>query len=316
MRVMFTNLRMGLDDKIAQACRRVIESGRYIGGVEVEAFERRWADYIGTNYCVSCACGFDALQLILRAIGLNRCSISPYTCLPTWQAAEAAGYFPRPLKEKAHLGISVHLYGIPQIIRADVLVEDAAQAHGAEYNGIKCGALGYAAAWSFYPTKNLGAVGDAGAVTTDDRDLAEEVRRLANYGAINSRMDAMQAAILNCKLDYLDEWNEIRRHNAACYLANLRGVELPLVPAGANPCWHQFVIRHPQRDELRKWLRENGIETMVHYAEAPYYRWDYYLEDVEQWAAEVVSLPIGPHLKQGELDYVIERVNEYGRQRT
>jgi dTDP-4-amino-4,6-dideoxygalactose transaminase len=313
VQVTFTNLRLGLDDKIIQTCRRVIESGRYIGGVEVEAFEHRWAEYIGVEFCVSCASGFDALQLILRAIGLDRVSVSPYTCLPTWQAAEAAGYHPMPLGNKAYLGISVHLYGIPQIINVSVLIEDACQAHGATYQDVKCGALGYAAAFSFYPTKNLSALGDAGAVTTNDKDLADEVRRLANYGAINSRMDAMQAAILNTKLDYLDEWNEARRSNAAYYLANLEGIDLPIVPEGANPCWHQFVIRHSERDMLRSWLVINGIETMIHYPEPPYLKWGYHLEEVEQWASEVLSLPIGPHLRQDELEYICEKVNQYGR---
>lgn len=306
-----------LHNEMLAVCQRVVMSGRYILGQEVEAFEQKWAEYCGTQYCISCGNGFDAIQLILRAYGLNcEVGVSSYTCSPSWIAVKAAGCYPKPISEStSNVIVAVHLYGLPAIIHsARIWIEDAAQAHGMEYNGKRAGSLGDAAAWSFYPTKNLGAVGDAGAITTNDEALARELRHLRVFNrarGITSRMDALQAAILSVKLNYLDEWNEARRRNAAYYLKNLTGVELPVVIPGANPCWHQFVIRHKRRDELKTYLENCGVETMIHYPQPPYRFFNVYDIEVEQWAQEVLSLPIAPHVTMEQVEYVTACVNKW-----
>lgn len=317
MRVPFINLVPDeeLNSQILSACQRVIHSGHYLRGSEVRRFEEAWAEYCGTEYCVACGNGFDAIQLILRAStseGTN-IAVSPYTCLPTWLAVSHAICVP-VLEQKRRMIIGVHLYGIPFVPDGtyQTYIEDAAQAHGMEYQGEKAGSLGFAAAWSFYPTKNLGALGDAGAITTNDRQIAMELTKLREYNnrnAINSRMDEIQAAILLVKLQYLDEWNDIRRRNAKYYLDNLRGVTLPIVPPNSNPCWHQFAIRHPERDKLKNYLLKNGIETMIHYPVPPYRMWGYEVPEVEQWCKETLSLPIAPHLTLEQIEYVTEVVN-------
>lgn len=332
------------------AIERVLASGRYILGPEVEAFEAEWAAYCGAAYCIGVGSGFDALRLALKA---HHCEteltiIPGNTCLPTWlaqryydgftQAVEPdertyqidPEYIERCCKMSKLMRcvIPVHLYGtscdlsaIDQIARRHglVVIEDCAQAHGAEYLGKRIGSHGHTCAWSFYPTKNLGAYGDAGAVTTDDPVIAERVRALRNYGtagAVNSRLDELQAAILRAKLPYLDMWNEQRRRNAALYLEGLAGVPdvtLPAVPDYANPCWHQFVIRHSRRDALRAFLAERGIETLVHYAVPPHkvLHYNVSLPITERLCAEVVSLPVGPHLGEAEITVVIDAVKEF-----
>jgi dTDP-4-amino-4,6-dideoxygalactose transaminase len=320
MHVQFTNLvpSRSLNNEIMAACQRVVSSGRYILGTEVETFEQRWADYCGVKHCVSCGNGFDAIQLILRGYGLNcEVGVSSYTCAPSWVAVKAAGCYPVTVDDnRSNVILGVHLYGLPTIIyNARLWLEDCAQAHGMEYNGKRAGALGDAAAWSFYPTKNLGAVGDAGAVTTNDESLARELRHLRAFNrarGITSRMDALQAAILCVKLKYLDEWNDTRRRNAAYYLANVTGVELPVVIPGANPCWYQFVIRHKRRDELKTYLENCGVETMIHYPQPPYRLFNVYDTEVEDWANEVLSLPIAPHVTIKQVEYVTACVNEWG----
>jgi dTDP-4-amino-4,6-dideoxygalactose transaminase len=230
----------------------------------------------------------------------------------------------------------VHLYGQPADMDAIValgrergitVIEDAAQAQGAQYRGRKAGCLADAAAFSFYPGKNLGALGDAGAVTTDDDELAERVRMFGNYGSrvkyhhdlpgLNSRLDSLQAAFLRVKLRRLDEFNERRRAAAARYLERLEGdVVLPVVPEWVEPVWHLFVVRNPQRDALRARLDEAGIDTIIHYPIPPHwsgaYAADYadaQLPIAEQLAGEVLSLPMGPHLPIEAVDRVADAVN-------
>ena len=235
--------------------------------------------------------------------------------------------------------VAVHLYGQPADIRALravadarglMLIEDAAQAHGARCGERKTGNLGHAAAWSFYPTKNLGAFGDAGAVTTNDPVLADRVRLLRNYGSRvkyqnevsgrNSRLDPLQSAFLRVKLAHLDEWNERRRAQASRYLAGLAGcaeVTLPVVPNWAVPVWHLFVIRHKGRDAFQQQLGAAGIGTMIHYPTPPHLSGAYARSGwrrgsfpiTETIASEVVSLPIGPHLSGAQQDYVISIIN-------
>jgi dTDP-4-amino-4,6-dideoxygalactose transaminase len=236
--------------------------------------------------------------------------------------------------------VPVHLYGRPAAmddVRAIAarhglfVLEDAAQAHGARFRGRRTGALGDAAAWSFYPSKNLGALGDGGAVTTDDDDLAERLRMLRSYGAaekyrhelsgVNSRLDELQAAVLRVKLEHLDVWNERRCSVAARYLDGLTGtgLVLPTVPTDAEQVWHLFVVRTPRRDELRAALADAGIETGVHYPLAAHRQPVFAglgidpgsLPVSERLQHEVLSLPIGPHLADEQVDRVVDRVRAF-----
>lgn len=314
-----------LQTRLDMAYDRVICSGRYIGGVEVETFEQEWAEYIGTKYCIACGNGFDALQLVLRALGADGYEYvraSAKTFLATWQAIRAAGSYPAPYDMKSSIAVVVHLYGIIQTISGyhHWLVEDAAQAHGATWHGKKAGSLGTAGCWSFYPTKNLGAYGDAGAVTTDDEYVARKVRELRNYGGIqtgiNSRMDPLQAAFLSAKLPFLDTWNAIRRENASIYvreLAGIPGLSLPVVPQGCVPSWHQFAIEVVQRDTLKEYLSQNGIETLIHYPVPPHKAigTGYDLPDTEEWAAHTLSLPVAPHVTPGNVRQVCQVIERF-----
>ena len=337
-----------LTTELEAAHVRVVKRGRFILGEQVEAFEAEWAAYCGVAYCVACGNGFDALRLALKAHNRDDSDVlvPGNTCLPTVLAPS----MPFPMEPDlrtyqmdvdyldahvddpmwpAHAIIPVHLYGIPANIDAInriarryglVVIEDCAQAHGAEYLGRRIGGHGNTCAWSFYPTKNLGALGDAGAVTTDNAAIADRVRALRSYGcegAINSRMDELQAAFLRAKLPYLDGWNETRRRNAALYLRELRdvpGVTLPVIPDYANPCWHQFVIRHTKRNALRVHLLERGIETQVHYDPPPHKALGYNVDlpITEMLSREVVSLPVAPHVTQEMVMDVVRGIKEFG----
>jgi dTDP-4-amino-4,6-dideoxygalactose transaminase len=348
-----------LKDDLDAAYRRVMESGWYILGREVEAFEAEFATYCEAGHCVGVANGLDALHLIIRAYGIgpgDEVIVPANTYIATWLAVTHAGAMPVPvepdertynidptrieqaitLRTKAIL--VVHLYGQP----ADMdpinalaqqygikVIEDAAQGHGARYKGRRTGSLRDATGFSFYPGKNLGAIGDGGVVTTNDPELAERIRVLRNYGSrikyhnevtgFNSRLDELQAALLRVKLTRLDEWNERRRHVAAQYVQSLSGQReliLPFVPEWAEPVWHLFVIRHKQRDALQKSLADAGVCTMIHYPIPPHLQPAY--EDhkftvgdfpiSERLAREVLSLPIGPHLVERDIRTLTEEV--------
>lgn len=310
-----------LRKQLDQAYDRVMSSGVYVRGQEVEAFENEWADYNKARYCVSCGSGLDAIQLVLRARHkIGPVYVTDWSASSTWAAVEAAGLFPRPLSllvEKTYNAVIVHMYGIkapiPSPPNFGVHIQDCAQAHGLEVTGT--------CTWSFYPSKNLGAYGDGGAITTDDFDLTEALREYRNHGrqgALNSRLDPLQAAFLRCKLDYLDQWIERRKEIASIYregLCNLFDIALPL-PSWEDynkSVWHQFVIRSPRRDELQTFLAGNGIETMVHYPTPGYTAlgYDYDLPMCNLMAREVLSLPIGYHLTDGEILYVAGKVKEW-----
>lgn len=346
-----------LREELDSAVERVVRSGRYLLGPELEAFEESFANYVGTRYCVGVGSGLDALGLALRAKEVtagDEVIVPANTFVATWLAVRQVGAIPVPVDpdprthnlDPGHLEaaitprtravIAVHLYGQPaamDLIRAVAaghglfVLEDAAQAHGARYNGVRAGALGDAAAWSFYPSKNLGALGNGGAVTTDDPQLAARLLVLRNYGSpekglhevvgTNSRLDELQAAILRVKLGYLDSWNERRRSVAARYLERLAGTSLvlPTVVPESEPVWHLFVVRTQRRSELRGGLEEAGIETAVHYPRAPH-RQPVFAdlgitpEQVpisESFQHEVLSLPIGPHLRDEQVEYVVSR---------
>jgi dTDP-4-amino-4,6-dideoxygalactose transaminase len=365
MTIPFLNLRaayLELKPDIDAATARVLDSGWYILGPEVKAFEAEWAGYCEARHAVGLANGLDALTLSLRALEIgpgDEVIVPSNTYIATWLAVSGVGGVPVPVEpDPATYNIDpaliaaaitprtraicpVHLYGQPadmdpilEIARAHGLrvVEDAAQAHGARYKGRRIGAHGDIACWSFYPGKNLGAMGDAGAVTTDDEGLAERIRLLRNYGSrqkyvneeagVNSRLDPVQAAVLRVKLGVLDDWTERRRAIAAAYSDGLAGSDLtlPHVPGWAEPAWHLYVVRSPDRDALQTRLTEAGVGTLIHYPIPPHMQTAYAglgmasddLPLARDLADEVLSLPIGPHLSPEDVHKVIQSATTGG----
>lgn len=352
-----------LRPEIDSAVARVLASGWFVGGPEVEAFEADYADWCGVFHCVGVANGLDALHLALRAMDVrpgDEVIVPSNTYIATWLAVSQCGATPVPVEPDARtcnidpalieaaitprtkVILPVHLYGQPAdmgpilaIARRHGLrvLEDGAQAHGARYKGQRLGAHGDAVAWSFYPGKNLGAMGDAGAVTTNDAQLADRLRVLRNYGSrvkyvnevqgTNSRLDPLQAAILRVKLAHLDEWNARRRAIAERYQQGLtgRGLALPHVPEWAEPVWHLYVVKHPQRDALQKQMEAAGIGTLIHYPIPPHLQQAYaaaglargQFPKAEQMANQCLSLPMGPHLTDAQAGAVISAVNEAAR---
>ncbi len=333
------------------AFKRVMESGQYVLGEEVEAFEEEFAAYCGTRHCIGVGNGLDALHLILRAYGIgagDEVIVPSNTYIATWLAVTYAGARPVPVEPiaatynidpqrildaitpRTRAIMPVHLYGQPadmdainEIARQHGLkvIEDAAQAHGARYKGVRTGNLADAAGFSFYPGKNLGALGDGGAVTTNDDEVARQIRMLRNYGSavkyqnevkgFNSRLDEVQAALLRVKLKYLDSWNAARSNLAGSYLDKLKESDLilPVVPQWADPVWHLFVIRSADRDGLMEYLQSTGINSMIHYpvpphlqpayAEVGYREGDFPVAEIIH--REVLSLPIFPTLSAREV---------------
>lgn len=365
MTINFLDLHSGyreLKDDIDAAVARVLESGRYILGPEVEAFEVAFAQYCAADYAVGVANGLDALILSLKALGIGQGDeviVPSNTFIATWLAVSDLGAVPvavepdpathniNPEKIAAAITpatraiIAVHLYGQPADLdpilalakrHGLALIEDAAQCVGAFYRGRRIGAHGDAVCWSFYPGKNLGAMGDGGAVTTNNAALAANIRRLGNYGSdrkyvhemrgINSRLDPIQAAILNVKLAHLDNWTSCRRRIAACYLeglADLEGITLPHVHDWVDPVWHLFVIRSDRRDELQTHLTKAGIATLIHYPMPPHRQGAYQanwsmrspLPIAERLAEEVLSLPLWPQMPQENVERVIEAIRTF-----
>lgn len=347
----YLELRAEIDEAIA----RVVSSGWFILGPEVEAFEAEYAAYAGARHCVSVANGLDALHLALRAMDVgpgDEVIVPSNTYVATWLAVSQCGatvvpvepieatYNLDPAKVEAAITartkviLPVHLYGQPADLdpllelarsRSIKVLEDGAQAHGARYKGRRIGAHGDAVAWSFYPGKNLGAMGDGGGVTTDDPEIADRIRCLRNYGSkvkyvnevmgYNSRLDPLQAAVLRVKLRHLDAWNERRAGIAASYLEGLRhtALVLPQVPSWADPVWHLFVVRHAARDEVARLLGEAGVGTLIHYPIPPHRQQAYahlnHAHDAfpiaTRTAAEVLSLPMGPHMDSQAVASVI-----------
>ena len=365
MNVPFLDLRpqyFELKDQFDAAYRRVAESGRFILGPEVESFESEFAAYCEAGHCIGVGNGLDALHLIVQALDIgpgDEVLVPANTYIATWLAVSHAGATPIPIEpdertynidssrmeaaitKHTRAIVAVHLYGQP----ADMdpinevashyglkVIEDAAQAHGARYRGKRVGALGDVAGFSFYPGKNLGAWGDAGAVVTNDDRLTQRVRVLSNYGSqvkyynerkgFNSRLDELQAAVLRIKLAKLDDWNERRKRIAEEYLRLLEGscdLTLPYVPNWADPVWHLFVVRHPKRDLLQKYLNQNGVGTLIHYplpphlqaayAELEYDRGQFPI--TEKMADEVLSLPMSSHLLTMELGHVVQKLSTF-----
>lgn len=347
-----------LRTKISEAIDRVVSSGWYILGPEVEAFESEYASYCEASHCVGLANGLDALHLALRALDVgpgDEVIVPSNTYIATWLAVSQCGATPVPVEPveatynidpslieaaitpRTKVILPVHLYGQPAdmdpilaIARKHGLrvLEDGAQAHGARYKGKRIGAHGDVVAWSFYPGKNLGALGDGGAITTNDRELADRIRLLRNYGSrvkyvnevqgYNSRLDPLQAAVLCVKLKYLDGWNVRRSALARRYCEELAGsgVVLPQVPEWAEPAWHLFVVRHPQRDALQHRLTVAEIGSLIHYPIPPHKQRAYadigfsadHFPLASRMADQVLSLPIGPHLNSEQASAVMAAV--------
>jgi dTDP-4-amino-4,6-dideoxygalactose transaminase len=339
-----------------------MDSGWFIHGEEVKGFEREFAAYCGAKHCIGVGNGLDALHLIVRAYGIgegDEVIVPANTFIATWLAVSYAGAKPVPVEPdpltynldpgrieaavtpRTKAIMPVHLYGQtadmdPILAVAEKhglkVIEDAAQAQGARYKGRLSGTLSHAAGFSFYPGKNLGALGDAGTIVTDDDELAERVRMYGNYGSkvkyiheekgFNSRLDEIQAAFLRVKLAHLEEWNRRRQQIAAFYLhnlANVPGLILPHVPEWASPVWHIFTVRHPERDRLQDYLREKGVGTLIHYPVPPhlakaYQEFGFSKDDFpvsEEIASTQLSIPIGPHMDLDDAGYVVSMIREY-----
>jgi dTDP-4-amino-4,6-dideoxygalactose transaminase len=353
-------------DALDQAIRQVMEGGAYILGPQVSAFEQRFAAYLGVAHCIGVANGTDAVQLALRAVGVQPGDMVitvSHTAVATVSAIDWIGAIPvlvdidpgtytiDPQKVEdtlRHMSTgqvkalaAVHLYGHPADMAAltsiaarhgVALVEDCAQAHGAMIGERKAGAMGTCGTFSFYPTKNLGAFGDAGAIATSDAGIAEKLRLLQQYGwrqryisaeaGYNSRLDELQAAILDCKLTWLDGWNERRREIAGLYDNGLAGLplECPVERPGCRHVYHQYVIRCPERDALRRHLERQGIHTAILYP-VPVHQQEGYRSRVvvapsglavsEAIAQEILCLPIYPELPNADVQRVIDELRAF-----
>lgn len=353
-------------NEISEATARVAESGWYLLGNEVTAFEKEYSSYIGTRHCVGCGNGLEALTLILRAwkemgmlqegdevivpantyiasiLAISENGLTPVLVEPDNSTFQIdAGNIEKAITSRTKAIMIVHLYGrcsythrIGDIARDNnlLLIEDNAQAHGCRFEERRTGSLGHAAAHSFYPGKNLGALGDAGAVTTDDEKLASMVRALANYGSsrkyvfdyrgINSRLDELQAAVLRAKLPHLDSDNSRRREVARMYCEGIHhpDIQLPAWPENAESnVWHIFPLMTKRRDELQSYLSEKGIQTLIHYPIPPHLQRCYpdwntlSLPITERIHSRELSLPISPVITDEEADYIISTLNSFSR---
>ncbi|MBN8490179.1 MAG: DegT/DnrJ/EryC1/StrS family aminotransferase [Burkholderiales bacterium] len=347
-------------EAIDSALSRVAASGWFLLGKELAAFEEAYAQFCGVKHCAGVANGLDALYLALRALGVGRGDevvVPSNTYIATWLAVSQCGAVPVPVEPdpatynidssriesaitaRTRVILPVHLYGQPADMdainalaqrRGLAVLDDCAQAHGARYKGRRVGGLATISAWSFYPGKNLGAMGDGGGVTTSEFSLDDAVRVLRNYGSrqkylnevkgCNSRLDEIQAAVLSAKLPMLDATVAQRRSIAARYLDALRGLPLglPYVPEWAEPAWHLFVVRHRDRQRFQARLAELGIGTLVHYPIAPHRQAAYAelsmgegsLPIAEAIHREVLSLPIWPGMSEAQVARVIDAVHD------
>ena len=353
-----------LKPEIDKAIKDVLRGGWYILGEQVKKFEQEFARYCQVKYCVGVGNGMDALELILRAYGIgpgDEVIVPANTYIATVLVSNIVGAVPiavepdlqtynldpdkleSAITKKTKAVMPVHLYGqcanikkIKAICQSHnlLLIEDAAQAHGATHFAKRAGSLGDAAGWSFYPTKNLGAFGDAGAVTTNDKKVADYVIMARNYGSkikyfnlikgFNTRLDEIQAAILRVKLRHLNEWNNRRRKIASYYLSHLNqrnnpNFVLPKVEKGNEHIWHVFAIMTKKRGRFMRFLESNGVGSLIHYP-VPYYQQKAYSELKKysnkfpisnQISQEIVSLPMSPQLKKKEVKYVVKIVNNF-----
>ena len=361
MKVPFLDLKASyeeIQEEIEEAILRSSRSGQYIGGPMVEDFERDFSNYVDSKYCVGVANGLDALVLSLKVLGIksgDEVIVPSNTFIATWLAVSQCGATPIPVEpdintynidvqkvesaitNKTKAIIPVHLYGQP----ADIdeishiakkhnlfVIEDAAQAHGSKYKNRRIGSHSDLVAWSFYPGKNLGAIGDGGGITTNNEDLEANLISMRNYGSserykndmlgVNSRLDPVQASVLSVKLKYLDQWNRRRSDIADTYCKELSDLDitLPFVNNYNECVWHLFCIRVANRDRIRSKLMEFGIDTLIHYPIPPHmqraYKYLSYKEDdfpiSKSMSSELISLPIGPSLSDEHLEYIISSI--------
>ena len=346
------------ESKIQEAFTRVLDSGWYILGKELEKFESEFASYCGSSFAIGVASGLDALTLIVKAYGfgvgdeiivpsntyvatvlaITNCGATPIFVEPNADThLIEASNIEKSITDKTKAIMPVHLYGrvcdmdsICDLAKKNDLkvIDDAAQAHGAIYKGTRVGNLADATGFSFYPSKNLGAMGDAGAITTNDEKLANKIMALRNYGSqkryhnkykgLNSRMDELQAAVLRIKLSGLDEDNAARRRVAQLYSKMIRSTKiiLPELPKDQEMhVWHLFVVRTDRRDQLKQYLDNNGIASQVHYPIAPHKQQCYSeynklsMPIAEKLADEVLSLPISPVMSEQDIKKVVEVIN-------
>lgn len=353
-RVKFTNLAFdrSLNIFLNIAARRVIRSGIYLNGVETRSFEMEFVNtFFSHMNGIAVGNGFDALQIILKAYGIGpgKSVIVPtLSPLPVWMAVTAVGaqIIPAdpsptrwvltanslPMRDYVDAIIAVHLFGMPSPIpdigikakrmygKKPIIIEDCCQADGTMFDGMYAGSFGDAAAFSFYPTKNLGGLGDGGMIVTGNDDIASRCREIAAYGGgvtegVNSRMDEIQAAFLRVKLRYLDRWNKIRDRNATRYFQRLIGFRhiIHLPEPALHHSWHQFVITTRYRDALMSYLRENGVETFVHYwAHAPNYKFYNVPTNLSIYMSNAsLSLPIAPHVTLKDVDYICDLITKF-----
>ncbi|WP_368870485.1 DegT/DnrJ/EryC1/StrS family aminotransferase [Proteus mirabilis] len=356
------------ETELKNACSRVIDSGWYITGKELENFEKNFANYCGTKHAIGVANGLDALTLVLRAwkeqgklksgdeviVQANTyiasiLAITENDLVPILVEPDSKTYnlsienIKQAITDKTKVILPVHLYGqinpmkeIMAIAKENnlLVLEDCAQAHGASIDGIKAGNWGDAAGFSFYPGKNLGALGDAGAITTNDEELASVVTALRNYGShqkylnlyqgVNSRLDEIQAAMLNVKLKYLDQETKIRQKIAIKYLENIKNplIQLPTTTKEyqlnkQSHVWHLFVVSTKHRTLLQEYLTQHNIQTLIHYPTPPHKQLAYKqynsisLPITEEIHNNVISLPFSPVLSTTEIDYIVNIINEF-----
>lgn len=355
----FRRMHEPIANELLNCYKEVFDSQWFIQGNKLEQFEKEYAEYCGTKYCIGVGNGLDALRLILRAYDIgdgDEVIVPANTFIATVLAISYEGAVPvfvepdvntllinpklieEKITAKTKAIMAVHLYG--RIAAMDEIIqiankyglkvfEDAAQAHGAELNGIKAGAFGDAAAFSFYPGKNLGAFGDAGAVTTSDKNIAKKVRALGNYGSkikykheykgVNSRLDEMQAAFLSTKLKRLDSWTKERKEIADKYYAGIRNKKIVLPKYTKNNVYHIFPILCKEREKLKEYLENKGIGTLIHYPTAIHLQEAY--SDLgmgtgtypitEYICASELSIPLYPGMNNEEIEYVIESINGF-----
>ena len=349
-----------LKEEIDQAVLRVLDSGCYVLGKEVELFEKNWASFCKAKHCLGLASGLDALIVSLKALDIgvgDEVIVPSNTYIATWLAVDSVGAkivpvepnletynidtfeIEKSITTKTKAIIPVHLYGNPADIESIIeiskkykikVIEDAAQSHGAKFKNKLIGSHGDIICWSFYPGKNLGAFGDAGAITTNSPEIYKKIKILRNYGSdkkyfnkfkgLNSRLDPIQACILNVKLKYLNEWNNRRKIIADFYLKKIKNEKIILpLKNQYDSCWHQFIIRTNNRSNLLDYLKSFGIDTLIHYPIPPHkqeafegtYLSKLKLNIAERLSNEVLSLPIGPHLEEKEYKYISKVLTDY-----
>ncbi len=348
-----------IETQLTDAFHRVLANGIFIQGEELKDFETEFANFCHVKHCIGVANGLEAIHLLLKAYGIgsgDEVIVPSNTFIATWLAVSECQAIPVAVEpcldtynidpdkiravitSKTKAIIAVHLYGQPadmdpiNAIAKEfglVVLEDAAQAQGAKYKGRAVGGLGHAAATSFYPGKNLGCLGDGGAVLTDDVEIANKVKELRNYGSpvkyvhnekgYNSRLDELQAAFLREKLKKLPVWNDSRKKIAQLYHEKLSNssVVIPFVPQWVDPVWHLYVIRSTERNRLKDYLEKNGVMTIIHYPIPPHVQKCYLeyqhvaLPLAQKISDEVLSLPFFPHMKIDEVEYVAKLISAF-----